>query len=299
MCTSIAISHGVGKHLNALQPTDIPPAILWGIVATDLGILADTIPKLAVALLINKVLAPSRIVKSFFIAITTVLICFAVVLVVMSFVSLHSKKAWKILTTHQVQCQPIEHQWEREKVAGSCWTPLVFAYFGISVGIYSTLIDFIFCLYPPIIVSRLHMQLRKKLVVMVVFGLAIFTLFATLYKTASELPKLRYERVDFPRVVGQVILWTDIEASVVIIAGSIPTWGWLFRTNAFEKLISWLTLHSHATNRESVRLPSKDGEPDEESMRGGAEVGREDGKKRYSGSVALQSIERIERTAFS
>ena len=134
---------------------------------------------------------------------------------------------------------------------------------------------------------------------MVVFGLAVFTLFATLYKTASELPKLRYDWVDFPRVIGQVLLWTDIEASVVIIAGSIPTWGWIFQTKAFEKLVSWLTLHSHATERESVRLPSKDGELHEESMRGGAEVGREDGKKRHSGSVTLQSIERIEKTAYS
>ena len=278
MCTSIAISHGVGKHLNALQPTEIPPAILWGTVAVDLGILADAIPKLAVALLINKVLAPSRIVKAFFIAITTVLVCFAVVIVVISFVSLHPKKAWKILTTHQVQCEPIEHQWERETVAGSCWSPLVSAYIGLSSGIYSTLIDFIFCIYPPIIVSKLHMQLRKKLAVMVIFGLAIFTLFATLYKTASELPKLRYVRVDFPRVAGLIILWTDIEASVVIIAGSIPTWGWIFKTDAFKTLISWLTLHSHATNRESVRLASKDGEPDEESMRDGAELGGGDGK---------------------
>ena len=143
------------------------------------------------------------------------------------------------------------------------------------------------------------MQLRKKITVMIIFSLGLFTLFATLYKTAAELPKLKFEQVDFPRVVGQIILWTIVEASVVIIAGSIPTWGWVFRTERFEKIVSWITLHSFGATRASARLPSRAGETDGESDRVELGLAHESDKERQSGSVALQSIDRIERTAFS
>ncbi|KAL9599682.1 MAG: hypothetical protein Q9219_003670 [cf. Caloplaca sp. 3 TL-2023] len=300
VCASIAVSHGVGKHLSSLRPEQIPPTILWGIMATGIGIMSDVMPKLAIALLINKVLAPSPFMRHFNVAITTVLICFGIALNVVQYVRSILKGAMlgssKVLLATQEQCQPIAHQWEREKVPGSCWTPLVFAYLGIAVGIYSSLIDLLFCVYPLVIISRLTMQLRKKITVMVIFSLGAFTLFATVYKTASELPKLRYERVDFPRVVGQVILWTSIEGSVVIVAGSIPTWGWVFRTETFERIVSWLTLHSIGTPRASAPLASqgaKDGNQAEQGIR--PEVHKED----PSGSFALFSIDRIERAAFS
>ena len=143
------------------------------------------------------------------------------------------------------------------------------------------------------------MQRRKKVIVMVIFSLGIFTLFATFYKTAAELPKLRYEQVDFSRVVGQVILWTIIEASVIIIAGSIPTWGWVFRTEMFEKLLSWLTLHSIGTNKASAPLSRQGAEIYAGSDRAEQGIVHEDGKSGEGSTVGLHSIDRIERAAFS
>lgn len=90
----------------------------------------------------------------------------------------------------------------------------MFAYFGLAVGIYSSLTGWTFCVYPLVIRSRLKMQLRKKITVMVVFSLSALTLLGTLYKAASELPKLRYERVDLSQAAGQVILCTSFEASM-------------------------------------------------------------------------------------
>ena len=182
---------------------------------------------------------------------------------------------------------------------GSCWSPLVFAYFGIGVGIYSTILDAIYCLYPLIVISRLHMQLQKKVTVMVVFSLGGFSLFATLYKTASSLPKLRYEQVDFPYVIGQVILWTIIESSVVIIAGSVPTWGWIFGTKLFEKIVSWITLGSRGTLRGSVPLSSHGDEADRRSSEVELGLAHSTDNSKVDGSVAFQSIDRIERAAFS
>ena len=175
----------------------------------------------------------------------------------------------------------------------------MFANFGIAVGAYSCALDLFFTIYPVFIVSKLNMHIRKKVTVMVTFGLGIFALSITLYKTAAELPKLRYERVDTSRVVAQIILWTISESSVVIIAGSIATWGWILRTKKYEKLITWISAHSPRRTRLSERLDSRgqetDNDSDRHSLRG--EIGHGDNGK--DSSVGLQSIDRIERSAFS
>lgn len=261
--------------------------------------MADTIPKLAIALLINKVLAPSRPVRYFLAGIATLLNCFSIVVVIMSFVSSNVTYVNEVLMEAQVQCQPIKHQWERETVSGSCWSPLIFAYFSIGVGVYATILDLIFCLYPLLVISRLNMRLRKKITVMFVFGLGLFILCATLYKTAAPIPKLRYEQVDFSWVIGEVILWTIVESNVVIIAGSVPTWGWVFRTQLFEKIVSWITLHSRGTLRATTRLSSQEDNADKRSDEIELSSDHDNSQRKESKSVALKSIDEIERAAFS
>ena len=137
------------------------------------------------------------------------------------------------------------------------------------------------------------------MIIMVIFSLGLFSLFTTVYKTAVELPKLKYEQVDASRVVAQVILWTNVEASVVIIAGSIPTWGWIFPAERLSRVVSWIKLHSLGTVRTSERLSSEAGEVDKESDRAELGIPKQGGKEGPNPSVALQSIDRIERMAYS
>ena len=161
------------------------------------------------------------------------------------------------------------------------------------------MIDLFFSVYPPYIVSRLNMPLRKKITVMVIFGLSLFALFTTLFKTAAELPKLRYEDVDVSWVLAQVMLWTILEASVVIVAGSIPTWGWVFRTEEFSRFVTWISLHSPWATRLSEHLPSHGERSDNESDRMGLKTSREGIQESQGESVTLQSITRIEKIACS
>ena len=151
------------------------------------------------------------------------------------------------------------------------------------------------------------MRLRKKIIIIIIFSLGIFSLFTTVYKTAVELPKLKYEQVDGTRVIAQVILWTNIEASVVIIAGSIPTWGWISPIEKFSKVVTWIKLHSLNTSRTSERLPSLEAGGERETVQevvGPMELQNttnnipQDGKG-GSDTTHLQSIDRIERIACS
>ena len=139
------------------------------------------------------------------------------------------------------------------------------------------------------------MRLRKKITVMVIFSLGAFALFTTLFKTAAELPKLKYEQVDFSRVNGALILWTNLEASVVIIAGSIPTWGWVFQTKSFDRFASWISLLSPRISRLSERLSSQGDDKESDTVR--LEMGPMTSQEGQG--ATLQSIDRIERAAFS
>ena len=132
---------------------------------------------------------------------------------------------------------------------------------------------------------------------MAIFSLGLFAFFTTLFKTAAEVPKLKYEQVDFSRVIAQLILWTNIEASVVIIAGSIPTWGWVFQTESFNRFASWISLLGSRMTRLSERLPSQVGEVDSESGIVCLEMSHKSPQKGQG--VSLQSIDRIERAAYS
>ena len=143
------------------------------------------------------------------------------------------------------------------------------------------------------------MKLRKKITIMVIFSLSLLILFTTLYKTAAELPKLRYTKADFTWLIAEIILWTLVEGSVTIIAGSIPTWGWVLRAEKFQSFITWILVSSQRRTRISERLSSNGGDAGKISDGLGPEDGHISGKEYQDGSVALQSIDRIERMAFS
>ena len=134
---------------------------------------------------------------------------------------------------------------------------------------------------------------------MAIFSLSVFALFTTIYKTAAELPKLKEEHADFSWIVSQVILWGMIESNVVIIAGSIPTWGWVIQSEGFKKLVTWVSLLSLWTSDRSERLESCGEEADKESDKVGLRLGKGSPFGGHAGSVELESIKRIERVAYS
>ena len=88
-------------------------------------------------------------------------------------------------------------------------------------------------------------------------SLGLFTLFTTLYKTAAVLPTLNEVQADVTYITCQVVLWRLLESSVTIIAGSIPTWGWLLRTSSFQAFVTWLTVHSSRINGYTARAISQ------------------------------------------
>ena len=127
---------------------------------------------------------------------------------------------------------------------------------------------------------------------MAMLSLGLFTFAVTTFKTIDQLPTLAHEDVDVTWVIGQVMLWTVVESSVTIIAGSIPTWGWLLRTDGFERIVTWITMHSLGSNR-SYAL--------RESNENLAEVNSDPSPERkgLSTKIAQDSVVGLERASHS
>ena len=186
-------------------------------------------------------------------------------------------------------------------VPGTCWDPLIFTNFAIFAGTYSAAIDLFFSLYPPVVIFRLNMALKKKLTVMAMLSLGLFTFAVTSYKTIDQLPTLAHEDVDATWVIGQVMLWGIVESSVTVIAGSIPTWDWLLQTDRFERLVEWITLHSLRSSRSRELRDSSENLAQADKTSAGKRSGSNGGSDEQDPNlnIHLDSVTGLERSAYS
>ena len=188
----------------------------------------------------------------------------------------------------QVQCQPVSHQWEQEAVPGTCWSPTVFGDFAIAESAYGVLIDLVLTIYPLVTISRLQMNQKDKLAVMFILSLGFLTTAATFYKAVFVFPKLRNLKSDFSLLMGPVLLWGVVEMSSAIIAGSVLTWGWVFRTISVRQIVGWIRSKIFALIDTSQRLGSQASEVDRESDRVELTVVDETSKSRKSEAGDIQ-----------
>lgn len=294
----------MGRNLMFLfktVPDQAPSAILWSMIAADVSNLAACFSKLAAALLINRIFVPSRVIRYAMAVIPTVDILFMIIITIISLVFSHpsKKQGSSTLTKPQEQCHPREHLWQRLKVPGTCLSPDVLVFTSIAFGTYGACIDLLLVLYPAIIVSRMKLPLRKKIAVIVIFSLGILSLFATTYKTAYTLPKLRGLLSDFTTVASDICLWGLIEASSVIIAGCIPTWGWASHWKKAEKFANWISCKTRLRSWPFQQISPPAGNSDEQSDLLRLEARRRRLEEDKGPAVNLSTINDIERMAYS
>jgi len=283
---SYAATFGAGGRLKdvARNPQDLSEALYWSNVANTIGLLGDAFPKIAVALLANRVLTPRRLMQRVNLALPIILLILIVVVIII---------LW-------VRCQPVAHGWDPFNVPGSCWSPDVLNDLDLFVGSWGTFVDLYFVVYPSVVISRLQMPLRKRITASVVMGLGVASFFTTLYKTAAVVPGSLVDPGDITEQVGQLMLWTLLEGNTVIIAGSIPTWGWLVKTDVIERMVTWISLHSLGSRgNHGEQLGSQNGTSvrNEEGMINGHHqietvADRRPGAAKQSGFDSIAALER-------
>lgn len=170
----VAVSHGFGQHVDNLTVEQRSQAMMWSIIGYTPGLLSLSLPKPAVVALLTKALNPSvwhkRILWSIAILCVTNLVPY--------------------ITLYYAQCRPVQAVWD-PSVSGTCLSKSVLiGYATYSSGGFchalcwvahgfTNSLQIAFCafadvylsVYPAVVLSKLQMDIRKKIALGIALGL--------------------------------------------------------------------------------------------------------------------------------
>ncbi|KAJ5593874.1 uncharacterized protein N7459_000082 [Penicillium hispanicum] len=223
--TTAAIAYGFGKHAKALTQHNMEMAILLNTVSFLFGILSFTVPKIAVTAMLNRILNPAlgqKILLWGLVGTATIVSCICII----------------ILFT---MCDPPKALWlvhlamEGKATCKSSWILVDYAMF---TGALSAFVDLYLAIYPVTVLLNLQMSLRKRIALSAALGLgsiacAMAIIKCTQLKGLADKSDYTCEfRLDtgmqfhpytLPDGTADLVMWTNIEADVVVIASCIPT----------------------------------------------------------------------------
>ena len=133
----MAVEYGAGRHVSALRPDQIQHAIFYTMVTSCPGIMAFTIPKFAVVILLARLLNPGRWHRLAMWVVSVVYFLSSVVTIVL---------VW-------VQCTPAAAQWGGAK--GRCWHPRVMFLYTVVHGAFGAGLDLYLAVYPTVVMVRM------------------------------------------------------------------------------------------------------------------------------------------------
>ncbi|KAK1751095.1 hypothetical protein QBC47DRAFT_308354 [Echria macrotheca] len=117
-----------------------------------------------------------------------------------------------------VQCRPLSAFWD-VTVLGTCWDKNILFHYNLFSGAYSGAMDFALALLPWKLLMGLRMRRKEKVGAAIAMSMGVMAGIAAIVKTVY-LPTL-YGNDIYDSV--QLFIWDTVEASVTIVAASIPT----------------------------------------------------------------------------
>lgn len=200
---SIAVSWGFGRHLASLDPVRVVQALKYDYIQQPLHVMSSPFGRISFALFLVEILLKKITRRGFLYS-----------LMVLQF-AVNGATATIILA----QCRPVQALWNHE-IKGHCLNPRVQEYYSLFQGSFNVVTDFILAVFPATFIWRLKMKLRRKIGLMLVLGLGIFSMVATIIKTV-QIKSLR-SRSDYTYATVWLVIWTSVEQYVIMIAASIP-----------------------------------------------------------------------------
>ncbi|EAU36889.1 predicted protein [Aspergillus terreus NIH2624] len=199
---------GYGKHAWVLEEKTVELASLLNSVSFLFGILSFALPKLAVTAMLTKILNPPfvhRVALWILVGTAAAVSCICIL----------------VLFT---MCDPPEGLWKTSMVAkgeATCRDVWILIDYAIFTGAISAFVDLCLAIYPTTILMKLHMSLRKRLALCAALGLGAIASAMAIVK-CTQLKGLA-DRSDYTYGTADLVMWTNIESDVVIIASCIPT----------------------------------------------------------------------------
>lgn len=179
-----SVVYGLGRHTSTLDIEDVEKALLFNVVSLLLGLISFTIPKLAVATLLNRLLNPSclqRCVIFGMCAAVTVLAVVNIALWVTMCKPLDSIWRIRLVMNGQATCMDAKPLIDYTTVNGGELSLPLWLIFDqedrpdvlTSLAVYC-FVDFYYAAYPRFILNRLQMPLPKKLGLSLALGLGVW-----------------------------------------------------------------------------------------------------------------------------
>ncbi|KAI2822241.1 hypothetical protein CBS115989_2255 [Aspergillus niger] len=206
--TTINVDMGFGKHAWLLSERTVEHATYLNCLSFLFGIISFTIPKLAVTAMLNRILNPSMVQR----------IC---LWTLTGFAAVVSGICIIVLFT---MCDPPEALWKTHLVTegkATCKDVWILIDYAIFTGALSAFVDLTLAVYPSTVLMKLHMSLRKRLALCAALGLGSVASAMAIVK-CTQLKGLA-DKSDYTYGTAELVMWTNIESNVVIIASCIPT----------------------------------------------------------------------------
>jgi hypothetical protein len=186
-----------------LSEVDGQDVIFFTLLAFCPGILFFGLPKLAVLMLLVRLLNPAKWLKRFF--------WVTVWISQLSFICLIGLIIGR--------CNPPKKMWKTD-TAGKCLKMSIVTDFAVYVGAMSAFVDVVLAVYPAVVLFRTPMSLRRRIGLTATLGIGAIGGAIAIYKTFLIPDGLGHP--DFSYHSAKIIIWTAIEGSTVIMAASIP-----------------------------------------------------------------------------
>ncbi|EER25284.1 hypothetical protein D8B26_007908 [Coccidioides posadasii str. Silveira] len=205
----VAITHvnvvvGYGRQQKTLAIENIETAIMLNTVSFIFGILSFTIPKLAVAAMLNRILNPTRFQRYFLWILTGLGTVISIVCILVLF----------------TMCSPPQGLW-RVRMKAKCRDTWILINYAIFTGAVSAFVDLYLSIYPTTVLWKLQMSTRKKVALSAALSLGSIASAMAIIK-CTQLQGLA-DQSNYTYSTAELVVWTNIEANVVVIASCIPT----------------------------------------------------------------------------
>ncbi|TLD18118.1 hypothetical protein PspLS_10440 [Pyricularia sp. CBS 133598] len=197
-----AVSHGFGQHIDNLTVEQRSQAMMWSIIGYTPGLLSLSLPKPAVVALLTKALNPGKWHKIF--------LWFIAVLCVTNLVP--------YITLYYAQCRPVQAVWD-PSVSGTCLSKSILIGYASYSSAFCAFADVYLSVYPAVVLAKLQMNIRKKIALGIALGLGSLSTIAVIYKM-TKLPMIASPDPTFDTV--DLVIWTILEGSIIIIAACVP-----------------------------------------------------------------------------
>ncbi|KAI9039622.1 uncharacterized protein KD926_009214 [Aspergillus affinis] len=225
-----SVAHGYGQHTADLDIAEAEKGLFYNSVSFIFGILSFALPKLGVAALLNRLLNPSLIHRIITWGMASFICAVAIVNIIIYVTMCDPPQAlWKIrmAMNGEAKCRDV-------------WVLIHYATFN---GVVSAFVDLYLAIYPSTVLFKLQMSFRKKLALSAALGLGavsvsilpIFKLPGVMILTDSSTSAAATAIVKCAQIKGladkadptygtvPLVIWTNVEANVVVIASCIPT----------------------------------------------------------------------------